>query len=146
MNTYSVRRRALLATGLASAVLVAACEDKRVKALDTGISRDSALNVIKQDAKPAPAAPTASGATPDSFPNVYWRERFLVAGKNYEVLYFTPENSKMPIPHNGGLMPADSIPYGKLTPIVFVDNKLIGRGWSYWDSVSTALKIPLKKH
>ncbi len=144
MNPYSVRRRAFLAAGLGAAVLTAACEDKRVKALDSGISRDSAMNVIKQDAKAAPTAP--SGATPDSFPNVYWRDRFLVAGKNYEVLYFTPDNTKMPMPHNGGLLPADSIPYHKLTPIVFVDNRLIGRGWPFWDSVSTVLKVPLKKH
>ena len=144
MNRYSVRRRAFLAAGLGAAVLTAACEDKRVKALDSGISRDSAMSVIKQDAKPAATAP--AGATPDSFPNVYWRERYLVAGKNYEVLYFTPDNTKMPMPHNGGLLPADSIPYKKLTPIVFVDNRLIGRGWPFWDSVSTVLKVPLKKH
>jgi hypothetical protein len=145
MNTYSVRRRTLLATGLASAMLVGACEDKRVKELDKGISRDSAVKVIEQDAKPAPAASTAPGATPDSFPNVYWRERFLVAGKNYEILYFTPDNTKMPMPRNGGMMSQDSVPYGKLTPLVFVDNRLIGRGWGFWDSVSTTLKVPLKK-
>jgi hypothetical protein len=143
MNRYSVSRRAMLATGLGAAVLTAACEDKRVKALDTGISRDSAVAVLKQDAKPAPPAP--SGATPDSFPNVYWRDRYLVAGKNYEVLYFTPDNTKLPLPRNGGMPSADSIPYAKLTPIVFVDNKLVGRGWAFWDSVSTAIKVPLKK-
>ncbi len=144
MNTDSVRRRALLATGLTSAFFLAACEDKRVKELDTGISRDSAVKVITQDAKPAPAA-DSSTISPNSIPNVFWRERFLIAGKNYEVLYFTSDNSKMPMPHNGGLLPSDSIPFGKLTPIVFVDNRLTGRGWSYWDSVSTSLKIPLKK-
>ncbi len=142
MNPFSVRRRAVLTAGLASAALIAACEDKRVKQLDTGISRDSAMSVISKDAK---VAATPAGATPDSFPNVYWRERFLIAGKNYEVLYFTADNNKMPMPHNGGLLPDDSIPYKKLTPIVFADNKLIGRGWSYWDSVATANKIPLKK-
>jgi hypothetical protein len=143
VNTFSVKRRALLTTGLASAIFFVACEDKRVKELNNGISRDSAMSVIKQDAKPAPT--TTTGATPDSFPNVYWRERFLIAGKNYEVLYFTPDNMKMPMPHNGGLLPDDSIPYRKLTPIVFADSRLIGRGWSYWDSVATANKIPLKK-
>jgi hypothetical protein len=136
----------LLTSGLAAAALVGACEDKRVKELNSGISRDSAMNVIKQDAKAAPAQAGAPGATPDSFPNVYWRDRFLIGGKNYEVLYFTPDNKKMAMPRNGGMPSADSIPYNKLTPIVFVDNRLIGRGWSYWDSLSTVLKIPLKKH
>jgi hypothetical protein len=145
MTVFSVRRRVLLASGIAAAALVGACEDKRVKELDTGISRDSALKVITQNAKPASTAPAPPGVTPDSIPNVYWRERFLIAGKNYEILYFTPDNTKMPLPRNGGLMSADSIPYRKLTPIVFVDNRLIGRGWSFWDSVSTAIKVPLKK-
>ena len=143
MNKYSVRRRAYLVIGLTSGMLVAACEDKRVKDLDTGISRDSALKVITRDPKPAPRDSSAN--SPDSYPNVYWRERFLVAGKNYEVLYFTADNTKMPIPRNGGMLPADSIPYAKLTPIVFVENRLAGRGWKFWDSVSTALKVPLKK-
>lgn len=137
MNAISVRRRALVAAGLVCGTLTVACEDKRVKALDTGITRDSAVTIISKDAK---------GATPDSFPNVYTRERFLIGGKNYEVLYFTPNNDKIQMPHNGGSVSPDSIPYNKLTPIVFVENKLAGRGWKFWDSVSTANKIPLKKH
>jgi len=35
--------------------------------------------------------------------------------------------------------------WGKLTPIVLVDNKTVGTGWKVWDSISTANKIPLKK-
>lgn len=144
MTLFSVRRRPLLAASLAAAALAAACEDKRVKQLDTGISRDSAVKVITQDAKPAENA--GSGAAKDSTPaNVYTRERYLIQGKNYEVLYFTPNNEKIKIPAQGGLPPADSIPYKKLTPLVFLGDKLVGRGWDFWDSVSTANKIPLKK-
>ena len=140
MNHSSVRRRAVLFAGLASATLVAACEDKRVKQLDTGITRDSAVSVIAHDLKP--------GLPTDSFPNVYTRERFLIGGKNLEVLYFTPENDKAPPPVNGrapSAGPDTIIPYKRLTPLVFVDNRLAGRGWPYWDSVATANKIPLKK-
>jgi hypothetical protein len=136
----SVSRRSLVLAGLASAVVVAACQDKRVSQLDTGITRDSAVSVMSHDLK--------SGATADSFPNVYTRERFLLNGKNVEVLYFTPENDKAPA-QVGGRVPSAGpdtiIPYKRLTPIVFVDNKLAGRGWAYWDSVATANKIPLKK-
>ncbi len=145
MNTYNVRRSALLAAGLGSVLALAACEDKRVKELNSGITQDSALKIIRQDAKPP--APNASGTmTTDSFPNVYTREQYLVAGKRYDVLYFTPENDKeKKLPFGQPPMKkADSIPYRRLTPIVFVDNKLAGRGWDFWDSASKALKIPVK--
>lgn len=128
MDHSSVRRRVLFVAGLSCAALTAACEDKRVKQLDTGITRDSAVSVISHDLKP--------GTSPDSFPNVYKRDRFLIAGKHYEVLYFTPNNEKFG---------KDTVPMKKLTPIVFADYKLIGRGWAFWDSVRTANKIPVEK-
>ena len=128
MHHFSVRRRTLFAVGLSCAALTTACEDKRVKELDTGITRDSAVSVISHDLRP--------GSPSDSFPNVYKRDRYLIAGKNIEVLYFTPNNEKQG---------KDSVPLKKLTPIVFIDYKLAGRGWDYWDSVRTANKIPIEK-
>lgn len=139
MHDSSVRRRAIVAAGLASTLLVAACEDKRVKELQTGITRDSAVKVIQQDLKP--------GLPSDSFPNVFTREQYLMGGKHYEVLYFTPDNDKARVVPSGIAPTAkDTIPFHKLTPLVFIDNHLAGRGWAYWDSVSKANKIPLKKH
>ena len=58
-------------------------------------------------------------------------------GKNYEVLYFAPNNQKFP---------KDSVAWKMLTPLVFVDNKLVGKGWPAWDSISTSLHIPLRDH
>src|SRR5262245_58446246 len=133
MTHFSVRRRTLLLAGLGTASLLAACEDKRVKQLNAGISRDSAVNIIKQDLKPA--ADAKPGATPDSFPNVYWRERFLIAGKNIEVLYFTPENDKAPPPVNGRVAsagPDTIITYRRLKPLDFIDGQLCGRGCAFW--------------
>jgi hypothetical protein len=127
MNQFSVRRSTVILAGFAGLSLAAGCQDKRVKELDTGITRDSALSVISQDVK---------GTGPDSLPNVYVTERYLIGGKNYEVMFFTPNNEKIA---------KDTVPYKKLTPIVFVEHKLVGRGWGYWDSVSTANHIPLKK-
>jgi hypothetical protein len=111
---------------LSAVAVLTACEDKRVKALDTGITRDSAVSVIAHDIK---------GGGRDSFPNVYTRERFLINGKNYEVMYFTANNEKAG---------KDTVPMKKLVPLVFIDNKLIGKGWDVWDSVSKANKIPVK--
>jgi hypothetical protein len=128
MNHPFVRRNAFVLAGLTAATFLVACEDKRVKQLDTGITRDSALSILSQDLKP--------GSGPDSFPNVYRRARYLIKGKNYEVLFFTPNNEKAG---------KDSVETKKLTPLLFVDNKMIGRGWNVLDSVSKADKIDLVK-
>jgi len=135
MKSYVVRRRNLMVASAVAGVTLAACEDARVKQLDTGITRDSAVSVISQGLKP--------GAPTDSFPNVYTREQFLTKGQNIEVLYFTPENEKIPVKQ--GVRISDTINFKRLTPLVFRDNRLIGRGWDFWDSVSKANNIPLKK-
>jgi hypothetical protein len=128
MNHFSVRRRITLLTALTGAVTLVACEDKRVKQLESGITRDSAVSVISHDLR---------GSGPDSFPNTYTRERFLIGGKNYEILYFTPNNEKAG---------KDSIPWKKLTPLVFVENRLVGKGWPTWDSIAAANNIPKHDH
>jgi hypothetical protein len=128
MSQPFVRRNSLILAGMTAATLLTACEDKRVKQLDTGITRDSALSVMSHDLKP--------GSGPDSLPNVYRRARYLVNGKNLEVLFFTSNDEKAG---------KDSVPTRKLTPIVFLENKLIGRGWDFLDSLSKADKIDVVK-
>ena len=72
------------------------------------------------------------GGGSDSFPNVYMRDRYLIEGKNFEVLYFAPNNEKQG---------KDSVPWRKLTPIVFLNNKLVAKGWPAWDSITKTNKI-----
>jgi len=129
MTNFSVSRSIVLPCALAGAVVLAACADQRVAAVDSGITRDSALSIISHD--------LPVNAKPDSFPNVYIRERYLMGGKNYEVLYFTPNNEKATA--------GKDTAWGKLTPIVLVNNLTVGKGWKLWDSIATANKIPLKK-
>ena len=126
MNHFSVRRRAATLTLMAAATTLIACEDKRIKDLNVGITRDSAVTVLAQEIK---------GGGSDSFPNVYDRERFLVGGKTIEVLYFTPNNEKKG---------KDTVAYSALTPIVFSENLLVAKGWNAWDSISKANNIPVK--
>jgi len=126
MPHFSVRRRASSLAVLTAVVSLAACEDARVKELNAGITRDSAITVMAQEVK---------GGGHDAFPNVYLREPYLIGGKNIEVLYFSPNNEKAV---------KDTV-FTKVTPVVFVNNKLAGRGWAFWDSVSKAHGIPLKK-
>jgi len=129
MTHVSVSRRMLVPCALVSAAVLGACEDKRVQAVDSGISRDSLVSVIAHD--------LPANAKSDSFPNVYIRERYLMGGKNYEVLYFTPNNEKA--------QTGKDTAWDKLTPIVLMNNLTLGKGWKFWDSISTANKIPLKK-
>ena len=125
-----VGMRGALATAVAGAVLLAACgPDARVKDVDTGITRDSLLTIWSKN-------------TPgvDSLPSVYQRERYLISGRNYEVLFFSPTGR-----HAYTGERKDTIPWKDLTPVAMIDNKVVGKGWEYLDSLYTANKIPLKK-
>ena len=107
MHSY-VRKRGLLA-GAVGLTLLAACQDKRLKEVDTGITRDSLLTVI---GKGAPGI--------DSLPNVYVRERYLIDSKNYEILFFSPTGQ-----HQYSGVQKDTIPWKDLTPIAMIDNKVV---------------------
>jgi hypothetical protein len=111
--------------------LLAACgEDKRVKAIDTGMTKQDVLTEI---GKNGPA-----GA--DSLPNVYQRERYLIDTRNYEILFFSPTGK-----HAFVGVQKDTIPWKDLTPIAMIDNRVVGKGWDYLDSLYAAHKIPVKK-
>lgn len=128
MTTSFVRRSTQLVTVAAAVATLAACEDKRVKAVDTGMTRDQALTQLAQEAK---------GSGPDSMPNVYTKSMYLIDGKQYEVLYFTKHNEKAK---------RDTVEWDDLTPIVLLDNRVIGKGWDFWDSAGKAMKIAVPKH
>jgi hypothetical protein len=135
MDHLSVRRRALALAAFSSATLLGGCEAKQLKQLDTGITKDSAMSIISQDAKP--------GSGHSAYPNVYTRGQYLVNGKTLEVLYFSGDDKTEPDKNGPLAARKDTIPLRKLTPIVFLNNTLIGRGWDKWDSVAKANKIPV---
>lgn len=126
-----VGKRGLMITAVASMALLGACksEDKRTEAVETGMSRDSMLTII---GKGAPGV--------DSLPNVYDRERYLIGGKNYEIMFFSPTGK-----HAYSGVQKDTIPWKDLTPIAMIENKVMGKGYEYLDSLYTANKIPLKR-
>ena len=126
MHDLSVRRRLIALASFTAVLGLAACEDKRVKELNAGITRDSAVSVLAQQVR---------GGGSESFPNVYKRAHYLINGKQYEVLYFAANNEK-----EG----KDTVRTKKLTPLVFVDNQLVAKGWAAWDSISKANNIPLE--
>ena len=130
MHNFVGRRRLTLAA-LGGMALVGACrEDKRVQAVDTGMTKQAVLTEIGKNGP--------GGA--DSLPNVYQRERYLIDTKNYEVLFFSPTGK-----HAFVGVQKDTIPWKDLTPIAMIDNRVVGKGWDYLDSLYTAHKIPVKK-
>ena len=130
MHNFVGRRRFALAAIGGMALLGACGQDKRVKAVEAGMSKDSLLTVI---GKEAPGV--------DSLPNVYQRERYLIDSKSYEILFFSPTGR-----HAFIGVQKDTIPWKELTPIAMIDNKVMGKGWEYLDSLYAAHKIPVKKH
>lgn len=125
MNTCIVRRSTLAAGALAGLVLLAGCQDKRVKEMQTGITRDSVMSM------------TAQGTVgSDSMPSIYKRDTYLIDGKTLEVLYFDSQNRKIG---------KDTVPLAKLTPLVMWNGNLVGKGWAAWDSIAASHKIPITK-
>jgi hypothetical protein len=128
MKSFFVRRGSTTMALLGTMALLAACEDKRIQQLDTGISQDSAVSLLTKRAKTTDS---------DTLPNVYTKEKYLIGGQMHEVMFFSPKDIKPG---------KDSIDWRKtLTPVVFIGSKLVAKGWQQWDSISTANHIPLKK-
>ena len=128
MNSF-VGRKALTLAALSGAILLGACKDKRIKEVDTGITRDSLLTVIGRGSKGM-----------DSIPNVYRSERYLIDGKNYEIFFFSGTGK-----HLFGDV-KDTLPWKELTPIAMIDKRVVGKDWAFVDSLYTANKIPLHAH
>jgi hypothetical protein len=121
--------RSIAAGALAGALVLAtaACGDTRLEKLSAGISRDSALAIINE------------GAAGDSLARVYRQESYLLENKQgnahlANVLFY---NEK-------GIKEADdpALSRDATTPIVVSDGKVIGWGWTYYDSVAKANNIP----
>ena len=104
------------ALAIASIALVAACGDARLDKLALGITKDSAAAVI--------------GDVPH-------RElSYLTAGKVWEIQLYS----------RGSASPKDSIRWRKMSPVVFIDHKTVGWGWSWWarEAKQQGIAMPAK--
>jgi hypothetical protein len=123
MHHRPARRVTSIALMGITAFAAAACGDARLDKLSAGISRDSALTVIND------------GANSDSMARVYKQETYLLNGQMTNVLFYNGD---------GIHQASDStLPAEKQTPIVIVDGKVAGWGWTYYDSVAKANNIPV---
>jgi hypothetical protein len=126
MDSPIVRRlTSALAAGAATLATVA-CSDARLDKLSTGISRDSVLAIIND------------GGGGDSLARVYKQETYLLNGRMTNVLFYNKQAVKQ---SEDSALAAKS-----QTPIVVVDGKVTGWGWTYYDSLAKANNIPVKEH
>ena len=109
----TTRRIGLLIAGAVMAL--AACEraDNRLEQLTVGIGKDSVLAVM--------------GTKPDRL------DPFLNKGQYIEAMYFTRQ----------GVADSTARTDRKMSPVVVINGKLVGWGWTYWDSVAGANNIPV---
>ena len=104
----------LAGLGLGLVIITACSEDVRLKRLSVGIAKDSAIRAM-------------GGESPQR------TDPYLVNGHLIEAMMFVEPGLAKP--------QADSVPERKKVPIVVVDGKVVGWGWSNWDSVTAANKI-----
>lgn len=120
MRIQKFATRALTAAALLALV---GCQDKRIRELSKGMSRDSALAILS-DGKPAKL---------DTIQNVYRHDRYFVQGKEFDVYLFDAENRKA--------WTDPLVTDKELTPVVAIDGKIDGWGWSHMDDITSKYGI-----
>jgi hypothetical protein len=123
MNSY-IRRGAFAAALLLTGIT--ACQDARLRALETGMAKDSALAVLAEG-KPMKA---------DTIPNVYRHTRYFMDSKEIDIFMFDPKNRKM--------WEEPNVTNEELTPVVMIDGKVDGWGWDHMEDVTSKYRIVLR--
>jgi hypothetical protein len=105
----------------------AACSDTRLEKLSTGISRDSVLAIINE------------GASDDSLARIYRQETYLLPNTKGNaflgnILFYDKRGRKQ--------AEDSTVAASETTPIVLSDGKVIGWGWTFYDSLAKANNIP----
>lgn len=131
MYSGSFRRTAVQAAVASAALTLIGCKDTRLEKLSTGIARDSVLAIINE------------GASGDSLARVYKQDSYLLPNTkgnvlNANILFYDRKGRKQAEDPN--------VAPDATTPIVTVDGKLTGWGWTYYDSLAKANNIPATPH
>jgi len=126
MHSRFARRAVAGFSAVALATLAAACRDKRLDTLHVGMPRDSVLALINQGES-------------DSLARVYKQETYFLQNLKGNVQY-----GNILFYNRKGTKEADQpkLERDAATPIVLADGKVIGWGWTFYDSVATINKFP----
>jgi hypothetical protein len=127
MDRRSTRRLAFGLAATGAVLATAACSDTRLEKLTTGIGRDSVLAIINE------------GASGDSLARVYRQETYLLPNKKGNaflgnILFYDKRGRKQ--------AEDSTVAANETTPIVLSDGKVIGWGWTFYDSLAKANNIP----
>jgi hypothetical protein len=128
------RRHVRIVLGLAAAglaIMLAACGSDdvgaaKLKVLKENASRDSVLLVMGT----GPLVGTGVNAL--RVVNGFRHQIYLVAGKQYEVLWYREKPGAI----------EDKIVRETETPLVVVDNKLVGQGWKFYGDYASKMNLP----
>jgi hypothetical protein len=136
--TYESRTRAVLAAVLTFAGL-AGCSggDARTEQIQPGLSRDSVLSVLGQPAAATAATPDSAVAG-DSLKNVWRRTAYFTEGKHIEILWYSPTGEKRTA--------ADTVPEGRVIPVVLIDGQVIGVGRNIYEQTAQLYRLPPNKY
>lgn len=104
------------AVATAAMLVLAACGDTRLDKLTLGISKDSAATVIGD-----PPHRTLS---------------YVAAGKLWDIQMYSRKRAA----------DADSVAWREMSPLVFIDHKLVGWGWTWWgpEAAKMGFAMPAK--
>lgn len=69
----------------------------------------------------------------DSLPNLYRHAQYFVDGKMFDVYFFDPKNREVAV--------TPEVADQELTPLVMIDGKLAGSGWSFMDDITDKYRI-----
>ena len=89
--------------------------DARVEQIHNGLIRDSVIRIIARDPS-------------DTRGMVHSRERFLVNGQHWEVLFYDAQ----------GRTESQTVESVELMPIILHEDTVAGLGWSDWDRLASA--------
>jgi hypothetical protein len=120
----SALRRRLVPPALVIAAL-SACGDAKVRQLDVGISKDSAVKIL-----------SAGAPADDTLPNFYRHNRYFMDSRYIDVYLYDPKNRDL---YKDPLV-ADK----ELTPVIAIGDTLSGWGWGYMDEISKRYRIEIR--
>ena len=127
MHHRYFRRCALGLSGIALAAAATGCRDKRLDKLEAGLTRDSVLALIND------------GNKSDSLAHVYKQETYFLQNLKGNVRY-----GNILFYNRKGVKESDQpkLEREAATPIVLADGKVIGWGWTFYDSVAKVNNFP----
>ena len=127
MRSYIVRAVPLVLLATLAACGSDEAASARIKNVEPGMSRDQVF------AEMGTGPLTAEGADSVRVVNGFRRARYLVDGKQYEVIYARDEAGKV----------SELLKSSLETPVVLEGDKVLGKGWEYYlKTAMPTLRLP----